>query len=402
MTTSKSNRVRVVLRLVMIVFVAASALVLERIWARQTDLLSKALPTAAGQRVPEKIRPYLTPIDYSAISDSQCELESTSSVWDVAISGEGYFSVQLPSKMGGGIGYTRNGKMHRDPTGRLVIAIGNGLKLLPAISIPMGGCNLQISQDGVVKYNGEKGLVTAGQIRLARFQSPKKLQPVGDGVFCRTDFSGEPVICNPGSNDAGQLAQGFLEALPGLSKEAPTGPPLIQGPLESTSGKLDVAIQGDGFLKVQIESTIADGFAYTRKGKLKLNRLGQLAVAIGDGDGYRLQPPIALLAGATNITIEADGTVSYNPANSKLTAIAGQIQLSQFMTPWELREVHPGMYAESPGSGRAYVGNPGSHGAGLIFQGYLCSDEYAVPRKVCLLTEAQAKRMHAEFGDLLQ
>src|SRR5215210_5470674 len=61
---------------------------------------------------------------------------------------------------------------------------------------------------------------------------------------------------------------------------------LEQGSMETTNRPLDVGIQGPGFFRVKVLSTVGDGFAYTRNGNFILNKDGELVV--GTGDGYKL------------------------------------------------------------------------------------------------------------------
>lgn len=56
-----------------------------------------------------------------------------------------------------------------------------------------------------------------------------------------------------------------------------------QGAIQASSGPLDVAIQGDGFLVVRDPSS--DGVLYTRGGNLQVNKAGSLVTATG----FRLQ-----------------------------------------------------------------------------------------------------------------
>src|SRR3546814_9816841 len=58
-----------------------------------------------------------------------------------------------------------------------------------------------------------------------------------------------------------------------------------QGNVKETGNPLDIAIQGNGFLQVEMP----DGtFAYTRDGNLQKDQNGQLVTA----GGYPIQPPI--------------------------------------------------------------------------------------------------------------
>jgi flagellar hook protein FlgE len=56
-----------------------------------------------------------------------------------------------------------------------------------------------------------------------------------------------------------------------------------QGAIQASSGPLDVAIQGDGFLVVK--DPVTNAVLYTRGGNLQVNRMGQLVTATG----FRLQ-----------------------------------------------------------------------------------------------------------------
>src|SRR3989339_810191 len=80
-----------------------------------------------------------------------------------------------------------------------------------------------------------------------------------------------------------------------------------EGVMKSTGNKLDVAIEGDGFLQVQLD----DGTpAYTRHGSLKIDGNGQLTTS----DGFIVQPQVTIPANATDITITSDGRVSIKTA----------------------------------------------------------------------------------------
>ena len=69
-----------------------------------------------------------------------------------------------------------------------------------------------------------------------------------------------------------------------------------QGNLQQTGNKLDVAIQGDGFLQV----LMPDGTtAYTRDGSFQTDSQGQMVTA----NGFPVQPAITIPANATSVTI---------------------------------------------------------------------------------------------------
>src|SRR5262249_53359635 len=57
-----------------------------------------------------------------------------------------------------------------------------------------------------------------------------------------------------------------------------------QGALITTGRDLDVAIEGEGFLKVKVEDSLGGGgVAYTRAGNFSLNRDGEIVLANDEG-----------------------------------------------------------------------------------------------------------------------
>merc|ERR1712023_413369 len=59
------------------------------------------------------------------------------------------------------------------------------------------------------------------------------------------------------------------------------------GTLKATGSNLDVAINGEGFLQIQLPT---GEIAYTRNGSLHVNDEGRLTTS----DGYLLEPPVTL------------------------------------------------------------------------------------------------------------
>jgi len=106
--------------------------------------------------------------------------------------------------------------------------------------------------------------------------------------------------------------------------ESTVGADLTPGVLQQTGRPLDIAVQGQGFIAVQLE----DGSeAYTRNGNLQVNANGQLQTrdgfdVLGDGGPIAVPPEVS-------ITIAPDGTVSTVPATGVPNAVAtlGRIKL---------------------------------------------------------------------------
>ncbi|GAA7749327.1 flagellar basal-body rod protein FlgG [Helicobacter pylori] len=139
---------------------------------------------------------------------SQGSPKETENNLDVAITGKGFFQVQLPD---GTTAYTRSGNFKLDEQGNLVTS--EGYLLIPQITLPEDTTQVNIGVDGTVSVT--QGLQTTsnviGQITLASFVNPAGLHSMGDNLFSITNASGDAIVGNPDSQGLGKLRQGFLE-----------------------------------------------------------------------------------------------------------------------------------------------------------------------------------------------
>ena len=135
-------------------------------------------------------------------------LRSTSSPYDLAIEGNGFLQIAMPS---GETGYTRAGSLHVNSEGKLVTS--DGYALQPELTIPANAQSVTISKDGIVSVSvpGQPEPQQVGNIELAMFQNPAGLQALGGNVYAVTSASGDPTTGVPGIDGMGTIAQGFLE-----------------------------------------------------------------------------------------------------------------------------------------------------------------------------------------------
>jgi flagellar basal-body rod protein FlgG len=164
-----------------------------------------------------------------------------------------------------------------------------------------------------------------------------------------------------------------------------------QGNMKETDNPMDIAIQGRGFLQVEMP----DGtFRYTRDGNLQVNQNGQLVTA----GGYPIQPPINIPDNALSITIARDGTVSVTQPGAVGTNVnVGQLQLATFVNPTGLQSQGENLYAETDASGPANYAQPGLDGAGLIQQNYVETSNVNVAEElVNMITTQRAYEMNSK------
>ena len=132
-----------------------------------------------------------------------------------------------------------------------------------------------------------------------------------------------------------------------------------QGRMQHTGNPLDVAINGRGFLKVEMP----DGrVAFTRDGRLKVEN-GELVTVSGAKLGIKVPD------GVVNVTVEEDGTVIGYKGTEKVEL--GKIKLYDFLNPSALEHIGENLYVPTKMSGNPIEGTPGEGNFGTIQAGYL-------------------------------
>ena len=145
----------------------------------------------------------------SEVVQMQGDSSATGNPLDLAIQGDGFFQVTLPS---GETAYTRSGAFHMDASGNLVTAEGD--PVTPAITIPTGSTSITIGTDGTVSVTqpGQQAASQVGSLQLALFPNPGGLNSIGKNLFLATTASGDPIAGTPGGSDGlGTIQQGYLE-----------------------------------------------------------------------------------------------------------------------------------------------------------------------------------------------
>lgn len=138
----------------------------------------------------------------------QGPIENTGRNLDVAIEGEGFFQIQMPS---GNMAYSRDGSLQISDQGLLVT--NSGYALQPPIRVPDDASELTISATGVVSVRRGNDILPTeiGRIELARFANPSGLMSLGQNLLSPTAASGQPVVGFPNDGGMGRLLQNNLE-----------------------------------------------------------------------------------------------------------------------------------------------------------------------------------------------
>lgn len=137
-----------------------------------------------------------------------------------------------------------------------------------------------------------------------------------------------------------------------------------QGDLIQTENELDVAIEGNGFLQVEVPNGTT---AYTRSGALKRDGDGRLTTS----DGYPILPAITIPDGSNQITISETGVVSAVIGEDTESTEIGNLELAIFTNSAGLAAQGKNLFQETAASGTATTGTPGDEGYGTLLQTYL-------------------------------
>ena len=139
---------------------------------------------------------------------SQGALAATGGDLDLAIEGDGYFEVTLPS---GQAAYTRDGALKLTGDGQVVTS--DGFPLVPDVTIPRDARSVSINAEGEVYgyFADQIEPQLLGQITLAGFTNAKGLEAAGSNLYLETEASGAALIAAPGQDGLGMIRQGYLE-----------------------------------------------------------------------------------------------------------------------------------------------------------------------------------------------
>jgi flagellar basal-body rod protein FlgG len=180
-----------------------------------------------------------------------------------------------------------------------------------------------------------------------------------------------------GAEAAGALAYQGMGAAVGAVM-----PDFVAGEMKPTQRDLDVAINGQGFLEVELP----DGtHAYTRHGALSVNKDGFLVAA----NGLPLSAMITLPSDGQSLVINADGRVQMKSQTSDELVDVGVIELSRFVNDRGLKPMGEGLYVATEESGDPTYERAGENGAGTLAQGHLEASNVQMVEELTNLMVAQ-------------
>jgi flagellar basal-body rod protein FlgG len=156
-------------------------------------------------------------------------------------------------------------------------------------------------------------------------------------------------------------------------------PVFAQGKLMKSGGPFDVAIDGNGFFRVERDGRSG----YTRNGEFARAADGTLRMS----DGWRLRGA-RIPADALAVAVAKDGRITIDTAARKNVAI-GRLQLAAFAAPEALQSLGATVFAATPASGPERRVLPGGDGGPAIAFGMLERSNVSIVESMMQILNAQ-------------
>lgn len=138
---------------------------------------------------------------------------------------------------------------------------------------------------------------------------------------------------------------------------------MSQGMLQATGDKMDIAVEGDGYLEV-----MAPGgqIAYTHSGSLRVDGMGRVATT----GGLVLSPTITVPPGTSSLEVKPDGTVR-GIGQDGVPQDVGKLKLVRFVNPEGLQLLSENLLMPTLASGAPIEAVAGDPGVGEIASGVI-------------------------------
>jgi flagellar basal-body rod protein FlgG len=165
---------------------------------------------------------------------------------------------------------------------------------------------------------------------------------------------------------------------------------MAQGDMQNTQNPLDLAIEGNGYFRVQL---LSGDIAFTRAGNLRVDETGRMVTQHGE----IIEPAITVPPDTTALTIKPDGTVLATVPNKTDPTQLGQLQITTFTNPAALQATGNNLFQPTGASGQELQLKPGEQGAGTLSQGFLeSSNVQAVDEMIDMISTQRSYEMNSK------
>ena len=312
----------------------------------------------------------------------QGNINTTSSNLDLAISGNGFFTLQDAN----GISYTRNGQFSLDSNGNVVSSTGAALQVYPPLS--QGGFNTGALSDLNLQTAQSQPLATTGgtvSVNLPAGSTPPTVTPFDPTNSLTYNNSTSTTVYDSLGNSYPATFYFSQTATPSVWAVNMTVNGTQVGAAQdltfNSSGAVTVpaggALSFAGFTPPDGASAMTMGFNFGSTtqfgGSFGVNNIAQNGYSTGQ---------------LSTVAINSQGIVSAVYTNGRSTKL-GQLAMANFSNPQGLEQLGNTSWAQTFSSGNAVMGTAASAGFGNVQSGALESSNVDLTTELVNMITAQ-------------
>jgi flagellar hook protein FlgE len=324
---------------------------------------------------------------------TQGNIETTGNNLDMAISGNGFFTLST----GGAISYTRDGEFQLDQNGNVVTAQGANLQVYPPLA--SGGFNTGgLSNLSLTTSESAPNPTSTAQITA---NLPADAQPPVDATFSPTDSNSYTNTTSLTTYDSlGAAHTATLYFIKGAAANAWTTQLYVDGNAVGTQQAL--TYNNTGALTAPPAGLVTFPAYTPATGAAAMNMQFDFSktTQYGDNFGVTAVTQNGFTTGKlTGVSIDQNGVVQARFTNGRSVDL-GQLAMANFANVQGLQQLGNATWAQTNSSGDAVQGVAGNSGFGTIQSGSL--EESNVDSTAALVDMIKAQRDFQANAQMIQ
>ena len=327
---------------------------------------------------------------------TQGNIETTGNNLDIAISGNGFFTLSS----GGALSYTRDGQFEMDQNGNVINSQGANLQVYPALA--SGGFNTGGLQNLTLTTNESAPQATTSAKITANLSASAKA-PV-DPTFSATDSNSYTNTTSLTTYDSlGAAHTATLYFVKSAAANNWTAHLFVDGnEVAPTTSPLNLVYDSSGNL-TSPAAGLAPFTAYTpATGAAPMSMTFDFSGTKQYGDSFNVSAVSQdgfTTGKLTGISIDQQGVVQARFTNGRSTNL-GQLAMANFANPQGLQQLGNQTWAQTNSSGQAVMGVAGNSGVGTVASGSL--EESNVDTTGALVDMIKAQRDFQANAQMIQ
>jgi flagellar hook protein FlgE len=324
---------------------------------------------------------------------TQGNIETTGNNLDIAISGNGFFTLST----GGALSYTRDGQFEMDQNGNVINSQGSNLQVYPPLAT--GGFNTGGLQNLTLTTNESAPQATTTAKITANLPASAKA-PI-DPTFSPTDSNSYTNTTSLTTYDSlGAAHTATLYFIKGAAANAWTSQLYVDGNAVGTQQAL--TYDSSGNLTAPAAGLVTFPAYTPATGANPMNMTFDFSGTKQYGDAFNVSAVSQngyTTGKLTGISIDQNGVVQARFTNGNSTNL-GQLAMANFANTQGLQQLGNQTWAQTNASGQAVMGQAGNSGVGTVASGSL--EESNVDTTGALVSMIKAQRDFQANAQMIQ